>query len=39
VDRKDRRDKSYFRIGWDFAERCLSQGDPLYMRFTPYFRK
>lgn len=39
VDRKDRRDKSYFRIGWDFAERCLSQGDPLYLRFTPYFRK
>lgn len=39
VDRKDRRDKSYFRIGWDFVERCLSQGRPLYLRFTPYFRK
>ena len=26
VDRKDRRDKSYFRLGWDWLERCLSQG-------------
>ncbi len=46
VDRKSRRDKSYFRIGWDYTARCLSytarclsQGKPIYLRFTPYFRK
>jgi hypothetical protein len=39
VDRKDRRDKSYFRIGWDFTERSLSRGSPIHLRFTPYIRK
>ena len=29
VDRKDRRDKSYFRLGWDWLERCLAQGQSL----------
>jgi hypothetical protein len=24
VDHKSRRDKSYFRIGWDWIERCFS---------------
>jgi hypothetical protein len=36
VDRKDRRDKSYFRIGWDWLERCLAQGQSLRLRFVPY---
>jgi hypothetical protein len=36
VDRKDRRDKSYFRIGWDWLERCLHQGQPFQLRFVPY---
>lgn len=29
VDRKKRRDKSYFRIGRDWMERCLRVGDPI----------
>ena len=36
VDRKDRRDKSYFRLGWDWLERCLAQGHSLKLRFVPY---
>lgn len=36
VDRKDRRDKSYFRLGWDWLERCLNQGQPLRLQFVPY---
>ena len=36
VDRKDRRDKSYFRLGWDWLERCLAQGQSLRLRFVPY---
>jgi hypothetical protein len=36
VDRKDRRDKSYFRIGWDWLERSLSQGWSLRVQFVPY---
>ena len=36
VDRKDRRDKSYFRLGWDWLERCLAQGQSLKLRFVPY---
>jgi hypothetical protein len=36
VDRKDRRDKSYFRIGWDWLERSLSQSKPLRLQFAPY---
>lgn len=39
VDRKSRRDKSYFRIGLDFIELCFSRGNPLRIRFRPYFRK
>lgn len=35
VDRHERRDKSYFRIGWDWIERCLSLGSPLELRFLP----
>jgi hypothetical protein len=36
VDRKDRRDKSYFRIGWSWLKRCLAQGESLRLRFAPY---
>jgi hypothetical protein len=36
VDRKDRRDKSYFRIGWDWIERCFRLDHPFTLRFTPY---
>lgn len=39
LDRRDRRDKSYFRLGWDWIGRCLSQGDPLQWRSIPYFSK
>lgn len=35
VDRKDRRDKSYFRLGWDWLERCLSLGLPIRLQFKP----
>ena len=37
VDVKSRRDKSYFRIGWDWLERCLRLDDPIPFRFQPYF--
>lgn len=33
VDRHDRRDLSLFRLGWDFAERCLSLSDPIPIIF------
>jgi len=36
VDRKDRRDKSYFRIGWSWLKRCLAQGQSLTLVFVPY---
>ena len=36
IDRKDRRDKSYFRLGWDWLERCFAQGQSLRLRFVPY---
>jgi hypothetical protein len=37
VDHKSRRDKSYFRIGWDWIERCLSLRRPILLRFQPFF--
>jgi hypothetical protein len=37
VDHKSRRDKSYFRIGWDWIERCLSLNRPISLHFKPYF--
>ncbi len=37
VDCKSRRDKSYFRIGWDWIERCCSLNRPIPLRFKPYF--
>jgi len=35
VDCKSRRDKSYFRIGWDWLARCIRLGDPIPIRFSP----
>lgn len=37
VDRKSRRDKSYFRIGWDWIRRCIRLGKPVPFCFHPYF--
>ena len=39
VDKKARRDKSYFRIGWSWLKRRLSQGQSLKLRFAPYAPK
>jgi hypothetical protein len=39
VDRKSRRDKSYFRIGWSWLKRRLAQGQSLRLRFAPYASK
>jgi hypothetical protein len=36
VDRRARRDKSYFRIGWDYLERQLRLERPFRLRFQPY---
>ncbi len=36
VDRRDRRDKSYFRIGWDWLERQLRLEHPFRVIFQPY---
>lgn len=36
VDRKSRRDKSYFRIGWDWLRRCCRLNQPLKLHFCPY---
>jgi hypothetical protein len=37
VDRADRRDFSVFRIGYNMAERCLVNVEPLSILFVPYF--
>jgi len=37
VDRSDRRDLSFFRLGWDFLERCLALHDPIPPVFIPNF--
>jgi hypothetical protein len=39
VDKKARRDKSYFRIGWSWLKRRLAQGQSLKLRFVPYAPK
>lgn len=36
VDRRSRRDKSYFRIGWDYLEHRLRLGEAIPIRFAPY---
>ena len=35
IDHKSRRDKSYFRLGWDWLARCLRFADPIPIRFSP----
>lgn len=37
IDRPDRRDLSYFRLGWDWIDDCFSRGSPLHLRFIPYY--
>lgn len=37
LDHKSRRDKSYFRLGWDWLRRCIRLGQPLPLRFIPCF--
>lgn len=37
VDVKSRRDKSYFRIGWDWIHRCLRLNLPVPLLFAPFF--
>lgn len=36
IDRRERRDKSYFRLGWDWLVRQLSLGRPIRLLFQPY---
>lgn len=37
IDHKSRRDKSYFRLGWDWVARCFRLNKPVRIQFTPYF--
>ena len=37
VDVKSRRDKSYFRIGWDWIQRCIRLDKPIPLCIHPYF--
>ncbi|MEO1668295.1 MAG: hypothetical protein AAFU54_26915 [Chloroflexota bacterium] len=37
VDRRDRRDLSVFRLGWDFIERLLALQRPIPEHFCPNF--
>ena len=39
VDRRDRRDLSIFRIGFDMLERCLVNNLPFSIRHLPYLSK
>lgn len=36
IDRNDRRDKSYFRLGYDWLKRCQRLGEPIRLHFRPY---
>lgn len=36
IDRKDRRDKSYFRLGLDWLKRCKRLNEPFKLHFRPY---
>lgn len=38
IDRKERRDKSYFRLGWDWLGRCLRLGKPVHLLFIPLLK-
>ena len=35
IDVNSRRDKSYFRLGWDWTERCFRLGYPVRLHFKP----
>ncbi|MCB0124667.1 MAG: IS4 family transposase [Caldilineaceae bacterium] len=37
LDHKSRRDKSYFRLGLDWLDRCFRLNHPIPLRFTLYF--
>lgn len=37
LDHKSRRDKSYFRLGLDWFDRCFRLDNPVPLRFTLYF--
>lgn len=37
VDRRERRDLSIFRIGFDMLDRCFTNGKPVSIRLIPYF--
>ena len=37
LDHRSRRDKSYFRLGLDWLDRCFRLDDPVPLRFTLYF--
>jgi len=39
VDRRDRRDKSLFRIGWDWIERCVALDKQIPLTFRPVLGK
>ena len=36
IDINCRRDKSYFRLGWDWIARCICLGYPVRLHFKPY---
>ncbi len=36
IDHKARRDKSYFRLGWEWLERCFRLDLPCKLHFRPY---
>jgi len=36
IDRRDRRDKSYFRLGKDWLRRCKRLNQPFKLHFRPY---
>jgi hypothetical protein len=37
LDHKSRRDKSYFRLGWDWVEDCFRRGQPVHFHCKPFF--
>lgn len=37
IDRTDRRDRSYFAIGYRWIQRCLRNRRRLHIRLQPYF--
>jgi hypothetical protein len=37
IDHKSRRDKSYFRLGWDWIARCFRINEAVPIRFVPYY--